>query len=112
MRKQTKGVTVKVTPFDSGAPFVTPLDHPAIQSAGRAAAKVYGAETAFIRSGGSIPIVADFNQLLNVPVVLLGFGLENENIHAPNEHFHLENFYKGMETLCTYWYDLAETFTK
>lgn len=111
-KNKPKGVTVKVTPFDSGAPFVTPLDHPAIQSAGRAAAKVYGAETAFIRSGGSIPIVADFNQLLNVPVVLLGFGLENENIHAPNEHFHLENFYKGMETLCTYWYDLAETFTK
>lgn len=107
-KHKPKGVTVKITPFDSGAPFITPLEHPAIQAAGRAAAKVYNTETAYIRSGGSIPIVADFNQILNIPVVLLGFSLDSENFHAPNEHFHLENFYKGMETICEYWYELAK----
>lgn len=104
-----KGVTVQITPFDQGSPFLTPFDHPAIQSAGRACEKVYGTKVAYTRSGGSIPIVADFNETLNIPVVLLGFALASENFHAPNEHFHLENFYKGMETLCHYWYDLAES---
>lgn len=108
-KNKPKGVTVKITPFDQGSPFITPFDHPAIQSAGRASEKVYGAKVAYTRSGGSIPIVADFNQTLNIPVVLLGFALASENFHAPNEHFHLENFYKGMETLCNYWYDLAQS---
>lgn len=107
-KHKPKGVTVKITPFDSGAPFVTPLNHPAIQAAGRAASKIYGTETAYIRSGGSIPIVADFAQILQVPIVLLGFSLDSENFHAPNEHFHLENFYKGMQTMCEYWNELAE----
>lgn len=51
---------------------------------------------------------AKINQILNIPVVLLGFSLDSENFHAPNEHFHLENFYKGMETICEYWYELAK----
>ncbi len=106
-KHKPKGVTVNVTPFDKGRPFVTPLDHPAIQAAGRAYEKVYGTKVAYTRSGGSIPIVADFQTLLNVPVVLMGFALPTENFHAPNEHFHLENFYKGMKTLCYYWKDLA-----
>ncbi|WP_033828957.1 dipeptidase [Bacillus andreraoultii] len=108
-KNKPKGVTVKITPFDQGSPFITPFDHPAIQSAGRACKKVYGTKVAYTRSGGSIPIVADFNQTLNIPVVLLGFALASENFHAPNEHFHLENFYKGMEALCNYWYDLAQS---
>ncbi|WAA10889.1 dipeptidase [Fervidibacillus albus] len=101
------GVTVSVTPFDKGTPFLTPFDHPAIQAAGRAYEKVYGVKTAFTRSGGSIPIVADFDRILRIPVVLMGFGLPNENFHAPNEHFHLENFEKGMETICHYWQDVS-----
>lgn len=106
---QPKGVSVTVTPFDKGAPFITPLDHPAIQAAGQAYEKVYGVPTSYTRSGGSIPIVADFNQILGLPVVLMGFGLSSENFHAPNEHFHLENFDKGMVTLCHYWHEIAET---
>ncbi|MBV7507966.1 dipeptidase [Bacillus sp. sid0103] len=101
-----RGVTVNVSLFDKGAPFVTPFDHPAIQAAGRAYEKVYKVPTSFTRGGGSIPIVATFDQILGTPVVLMGFGLPDENFHAPNEHFHLENFDKGMETICYYWYEL------
>ncbi|HYK72874.1 MAG TPA: M20/M25/M40 family metallo-hydrolase, partial [Pseudoneobacillus sp.] len=103
------GVTVNVSLFDKGAPFVTPFDHPAIQAAGRAYEKVYNVPTSYTRGGGSIPIVATFDQILGNPVVLMGFGLPDENFHAPNEHFHLENFDKGMETLCHYWYELEQS---
>jgi acetylornithine deacetylase/succinyl-diaminopimelate desuccinylase-like protein len=103
------GVTVEVSLFDKGTPFVTPFDHPAIQAAGRAYEKVYNVPTSFTRSGGSIPIVATFDQILGTPVVLMGFGLPDENFHAPNEHFHLENFDKGLQTLCHYWYELEKS---
>jgi len=108
-KNKPKGVNVKVTEFDKGAPFITPFDHPAIQAAGRAYEAVYEVPVAYTRSGGSIPIVATFDELLHLPVVLMGFGLPNENFHAPNEHFHLENFDKGIVTLCKYWYELAES---
>jgi acetylornithine deacetylase/succinyl-diaminopimelate desuccinylase-like protein len=103
------GVSVEVSLFDKGAPFVTPFDHPAIQAAGRAYEKVYNVPTSYTRGGGSIPIVATFDQILSKPVVLMGFGLPDENFHAPNEHFHLENFDKGMVTLCHYWYELEQS---
>jgi acetylornithine deacetylase/succinyl-diaminopimelate desuccinylase-like protein len=103
------GVTVNLTLFDKGAPFVTPFDHPAIQAAGRAYEKVYKVPASFTRGGGSVPIVATFDQILGKPVVLMGFGLPDENFHAPNEHFHLENFDKGLETICYYWYELEQS---
>lgn len=102
------GVTVTTTLFDQGKPFVTPFDHPAIQAAGRAYQKAYGVEPAYTRMGGSIPIVETFGTLLDIPVVLMGFGLPEENFHAPNEHFHLENFDKGLVTLCHYWFELEQ----
>ncbi|GER73465.1 dipeptidase [Weizmannia acidilactici] len=101
-----KGVTVTVTEFDKGYPYVTPLDHPAIQAAGRAYEKVYQVPVTYTRGGGSIPIVAAFDNILKLPVVLMGFALPTENAHAPNEHFHLENFGKGLETICAYWNEL------
>lgn len=103
------GVTVETTLFDQAKPFVTPYDHPAIQAAGRALEKSYGVSPAIIRMGGSIPVVETFSQLLKLPVVMLGFGLPDENLHAPNEHFHLENFDKGLETLCDYWFELEKS---
>ncbi|MGM8214268.1 dipeptidase [Bacillaceae bacterium W0354] len=107
VKKNTpNGVTVEVTPFDKGKPYVTPFDHPVIQTAAEAFEKVYKKDTAYIRGGGSIPIVAELDEILKVPVVLMGFGLPDENLHAPNEHFHLENFDLGMETLTHYWYML------
>lgn len=106
-----EGVTVTVSEFDKGKPFITPFDHPAIQAAGRSYEKVYHVPTAYTRGGGSIPIVAAFDEILQLPVVLMGFGLSTENFHAPNEHFHLENFDKGLRVIGDYYYEI-ETFSK
>jgi acetylornithine deacetylase/succinyl-diaminopimelate desuccinylase-like protein len=97
-----KGCTVKVTLQDTGNPFLTPIDDPMIQKAAEAYEKVYGKAPVYKREGGSIPIVSDFNHILNSPVVLMGFGLPDENLHAPNEHFNLENFDKGILTICAF----------
>lgn len=105
------GVTVTVSEFDKGKPFITPFDHPAIQAAGESYEKVYNVPTAFTRMGGSIPIVAAFDEILNLPVVLMGFGLSSENFHAPNEHFHLENFDKGLRVIVDYYEKIA-SFSK
>jgi acetylornithine deacetylase/succinyl-diaminopimelate desuccinylase-like protein len=102
------GVQVSVIRMDTGRPFQTPYDHPVLQAAMRAYEKAYEVTPALTRMGGSIPIVEGFGRLLNVPVVLMGFGLPSENFHAPNEHFHLENFDKGMITICEYWKELAQ----
>lgn len=102
------GVTVNISDFDKGQPFLTPYDHPAIQAAGRSYEKVYNVKTAFTRMGGSVPIVAVFDQVLGLPVVLMGFGLASENFHAPNEHFHLENFDKGLRVISDYLYEAAK----
>ncbi|KOF12263.1 peptidase M20 [Planococcus glaciei] len=101
------GVTVEISDFDKGQPFLTPYDHPAIQAAGRSYEKVYNVKTAFTRMGGSVPIVAVFDQVLGLPVVLMGFGLSSENFHAPNEHFHLENFDKGLRVISDYLFEAA-----
>jgi acetylornithine deacetylase/succinyl-diaminopimelate desuccinylase-like protein len=97
-----KGCTVKVTLQDTGNPFLTPIDDPMIQKAADAYEQVYGKAPVYKREGGSIPIVSDFNHTLNSPVVLMGFGLPDENLHAPNEHFNLENFDKGILTICSF----------
>lgn len=97
-----KGCTVEVSLRDRGTPILMPIDSPMIQKAAEAYQNVYGKSPVYKREGGSIPIVADFNQTLNCPVVLMGFGLPGENLHAPNEHFHLENFDKGILTICTF----------
>ncbi|UOF89946.1 dipeptidase [Fodinisporobacter ferrooxydans] len=108
IRKHTpKGVTINVTRQDKGRPFVTPYDHPLIQAAARAYEKGYGVTPVFTRMGGSVPIVETFGRLLHVPVVLMGFGLPDENFHAPDEHFHLENFDKGLLTICHYWEEIS-----
>lgn len=101
------GVTVEIMDFDKGKPFLTPYDHPAIQAAGRSYEKVYNVPTAFTRMGGSVPIVAVFDEVLGLPVVLMGFGLASENFHAPNEHFHLENFDKGLRVISDYLFEAA-----
>lgn len=102
------GVTLRVTPEKGGArPIVIAPDHPAIQAAAAALSEAYGRECFFIRGGGSIPVVETFKTLLGLDSVLMGFGLEDENFHAPNEHFHLENFDTGLRALCAYWPRLA-----
>ncbi|MFS0863082.1 dipeptidase [Fredinandcohnia sp. 179-A 10B2 NHS] len=108
-KNKPAGVDVNITLFDKGAPYVTPFDHPAIQAAGRAYEAIYEVPTSYTRGGGSLPIISTLDQVLHAPIVLMGFGLPTENFHAPNEHFHLENFDKGMETLCTYWFELEKS---
>ncbi|HJV44168.1 MAG TPA: dipeptidase [Bacillota bacterium] len=101
------GVWVGVTRFDKGRPFVSPINHPTIQAAAKAYKKAYGVEPAFTRMGGSIPIVESFGRLLSIPVAMMGFGLSDENFHAPNEHFHLENFDKGLLTISYFFEEMS-----
>jgi acetylornithine deacetylase/succinyl-diaminopimelate desuccinylase-like protein len=93
------GVDVEVRLIHSGDPCLIPVDNPYIQAATRALREVWGKETVFIRSGGSIPIVGDFDRHLGIPSVMMGFGLPDDNIHAPNEKFHLKNFELGIESV-------------
>ncbi|MBP1992764.1 dipeptidase [Paenibacillus eucommiae] len=101
------GVRVRLNRLLRGNPFITPIDHPAMQAAANAYEEAYGTSPVYMRGGGSIPIVEVFGRLLQAPVVMLGFGLPGENLHAPNEHFHLENWHKGLSTICRYWYKIG-----
>ncbi|HWP29380.1 MAG TPA: peptidase M20, partial [Chloroflexota bacterium] len=83
------------------------LHHPALRAAGRAVERGFGKPPVFIREGGSIPFVATLVEELKLPCVLLGVGLPDERTHAPNEHFHLENFYRGMRAVAYLWEELA-----
>jgi acetylornithine deacetylase/succinyl-diaminopimelate desuccinylase-like protein len=93
------GVDVEVRLISAGEPSLIPVDNPYIRAATRALHEVWGKDTVFIRSGGSIPIVGDFDRNLGAPSVMMGFGLPDDNIHAPNEKFHLKNFELGIESL-------------
>jgi len=93
------GVQVDVRLIHSGDPCLVPVDNPYIQAATRALKEVWGKDTVFIRSGGSIPIVGDFARHLGLPSVMMGFGLPDDQIHAPNEKFNLKNFELGIESL-------------
>lgn len=92
-------VTVKVMPIHSGEAVVTPTDSAAYKAAEKAIETTFGKKPVPTRGGGSIPIVALFEEALNVKSVLLGFGLDNDNLHSPNEKYDLFNFYKGIETI-------------
>ncbi len=91
-----KSCKVEVVDMHGGRPAVVPLDNPYLQAAAEATSKAFGKKTVFTREGGSIPIVVDFMENLNAPVILMGFGLDTDDIHSPNEHFPLEHFEKGI----------------
>ena len=93
-----EGVTVDATDLHGGYPALTPLDSPAVQAASKALHEVYSREPIYARTGGTIPVVSTFQQLLGAEVVLVGFGLENDRMHSPNEKFDLVNYYRGIET--------------
>ncbi|HEX3893021.1 MAG TPA: dipeptidase [Terracidiphilus sp.] len=93
------GVDVEVRLIHSGDACLIPVDNPYIQAATRALHEVWGRDTVFIRSGGSIPIVGDLSKHLNLPSVMMGFGLPDDNLHAPNEKFNLQNFKLGIQSL-------------
>ena len=92
-------VRVKVLPHHGGEPVVTPTDSFAYDAAARAYEKTFGKRPIPVRSGGSIPIIAMFEKELGLKTILMGFGLDSDAIHSPNEHYGLFNFYKGIETI-------------
>lgn len=91
-----KSVSVKITELQSAFPTITPLNNKANIAAASAMEKAFGKKTVFIRDGGSIPVIASFSRLLKAPSVLMGFGLNSENLHSPNEHFNLTHFKLGI----------------
>jgi acetylornithine deacetylase/succinyl-diaminopimelate desuccinylase-like protein len=92
-------VDVEVRLIHSGEPCLIPVDNPYIQAATAALHEIWNKDTVFIRSGGSIPIVGDFARHLNLPSVMMGFGLPDDNLHAPNEKFLISNFHQGIESI-------------
>ena len=93
------GVTAEVRLIHSGDPVVVSTDNPYIQAATAALKEVWGKDTVFVRGGGSIPVIGDFVRVLGIPVVVMGFGLPDDNLHAPNEKFHLANFHRGIASI-------------
>jgi len=93
------GVTVKVTPHHGGQGYVTPTDSIGYKAANMAYTETFGIPAIPVRSGGSIPIVALFEKELKSKTILMGFGLDSDAIHSPNEHFGIFNFLKGIETI-------------
>ena len=98
---------VAVKKMHSGEPALTPIDHPAVKAASAALERVFARKPYFIREGGSIPEVLTFQETLRTPVVLLGFGLPDENSHAPNEHLYLRHFFDGIKTLAVFYEELS-----
>jgi acetylornithine deacetylase/succinyl-diaminopimelate desuccinylase-like protein len=102
-----KTVRVDVQNLHGGEPWITDVGHPALAAAGRALERAFGKAPVYVREGGSIPVVATFSRLLKVPVVLMGFGLNDDNLHAPNEKFELENFFSGIRASAFLMEELA-----
>lgn len=94
-----KSVKVTVTPHHGGEPALTPIDSDEYRAASLAIEESFGKKPIPVRSGGSIPIIAMFEKILGLKTILMGFGLDSDAIHSPNEHYGLFNYYKGIETI-------------
>jgi acetylornithine deacetylase/succinyl-diaminopimelate desuccinylase-like protein len=101
------GVTVRVDNLHGARPYLAPLDHPANRAAARALAQAFGAEPVFTREGGSIPVTVTFQEELGTTSILMGFGLPDENAHAPDEHLDLGNFHAGVVTSAWFYEEYA-----
>tara|TARA_R110002049_G_scaffold126272_4_gene282265 strand:- start:152 stop:1540 length:1389 start_codon:yes stop_codon:yes gene_type:complete len=102
------GVTVKVTPHHGGQGYVTPIDNNAFKAASKAYETTFGKTPIPQRSGGSIPIVSLFEKELKSKTILMGFGLDSDAIHSPNEHFGVWNYLKGIETIPYFYHYFTE----
>jgi len=107
-----KGVKVKVTPHHGGQGYVTPIDSLGYQAASKAYETTFGKKPIPQRSGGSIPIVALFEKELKSKTILMGFGLDSDAIHSPNEHFGIWNYLKGIETIPYFYKYFTELSSK
>ena len=106
-----KSVKVKVTPHHGGHPAVTPVDSIEYKAAALAMKQTFGKDPIPARGGGSIPIVASFENILGLKTVLMGFGLDTDDIHSPNEHYGIFNYLKGIETI-PYFYSFYASLKK
>jgi len=103
-----KSVSVKVTDLHGAYPSLSPLTGKAMKAAAASMQKAFGKKTVFMREGGSIPIVTTFQRVLKAPSVLMGFGLNSENLHSPNEHFSLKHFQLGMQSSAYFFNEFAK----
>ncbi|MDE3198787.1 MAG: M20/M25/M40 family metallo-hydrolase, partial [Acidobacteriota bacterium] len=97
------GIQCEVRVLSSGPGLMVNPDHPAIRVAAKAFSDIFGRETVFTRSGGSIPIVGDFATHLGIPTILMGFGLPDDGLHSPNEKYNIRNYYDGIRTLAHFF---------
>ena len=102
-----KTVHCKFEVLSSGKPWVAPYHHPYFEAAHRALEKGFGKRAVFIREGGSIPFVTDMHDAFKIPCILMGFGLPDENAHAPDEHIALENYFGGIKAVAHFYQELA-----
>src|SRR5690242_5578537 len=98
-----RGTQINIRQLSGADPMLIRTDNHYVQAAKDAMKEVFGKDTVFIRSGGSIPVVADFEKHLHIPSVMMGFGLPDDNLHAPNEKFHIPNFYRGIESIIRFF---------
>lgn len=103
-----ESVRVEVQALHGGQPYVSPTDLPAYHAAERAMEETFGKKPLPFYSGGSIPIISGFESILGTKSILMGFGLERDAIHSPNESYGLENFYRGIETIALFYKHFAE----
>ena len=104
-----KTVTCKFDVLSTGKPWVAPYSHPIFQKAIQALESGFGKKASFIREGGSIPFVTQMHDTFKVPCVLMGFGLPDENAHAPDEHIALENYFGGIKSVALFYESLASS---
>jgi acetylornithine deacetylase/succinyl-diaminopimelate desuccinylase-like protein len=103
-----KGISINIRQYSLADPIVIKTNNHFVQASTQAMKEVFNKDTVFIRSGGSIPIVADFEKHLKIPSVMMGFGLPDDNLHAPNEKFHIPNFYRGIESIIRFLQKVGE----
>ena len=104
-----KSVKVKVRTLHGGAPYVSPTDLPAYKAAAKALEETFGKKPLPYYSGGSIPIISGFEKILGLKSILMGFGLDRDAIHSPNESYGLDNFYCGIETIILFYKYFAQS---
>jgi acetylornithine deacetylase/succinyl-diaminopimelate desuccinylase-like protein len=100
-------VRVSVRNLHGGKPAIVDLNEPEMQAAATALECVFGRRPAFMREGGSIPVVSTFKSVLGIPTILMGLGLSDDNLHSPNEKFYLPNFYRGIQASIHFMDELA-----
>jgi acetylornithine deacetylase/succinyl-diaminopimelate desuccinylase-like protein len=103
-----KGIELNIKVYSKGPACVVDTNNRFIKPATEALHEVFKKNTVFIRSGGSIPVVTDFQEALKIPSVMMGFGLPDDNLHAPNEKFHIPNFYRGIESIIRFFEKVGE----